>query len=267
VNRLYWLISKPFLVEFTYKVNNLLQLAGLVFYTFVFYFLGGIVDKAGLPAVKAYGGNYFSFVLFGLAFSMFFSTAQTTFSSNLRNEQILGTLEALQATGTNLYTVLLGYSVYDFLQAVFRITAIFAAGILFLGVHISWANFWAALLIFFISIFAFAGFGLISAAFVMAYKKGDPFGWIVANLSLVLGGVYYPVEVLPVWMQKMSAFLPITHALKAVRLVLLKGVSLSEVMYEIYILIAFIAVLLPVSVLFFRWALKKAVFEGTLAGH
>ncbi len=267
MNKLYWLFLKTLLIEFSYKLNNLLQLADIFVYTLIFYFVGGLVDKVDLGPLQSYGGEYFPFVLFGLALSWYHSEAQQSFAANLRDEQVLGTLEALLATGTRLPVILAGFSVFDFLRVTLQVAGLFLFGIGFLGVQVFWSNLLPALFILLLSILAFLGFGFISAAFVMVFKRGDPLGWLVSNLSVLLGGVYYPVEVLPLWLQKLAVLLPLTHSLKAIRLVMLKGASLAEVWTEIFVLLLFALLLLPISLLCFRWALKKAVIEGTLAGH
>ena len=60
---------------------------------------------------------------------------------------------------------------------------------------------------------------------VLAFKRADPSSWLVQGLSYLLGGVYYPVAVLPEWGQTLANILPITHALEAMRKLLLLGVS------------------------------------------
>lgn len=267
MHKLVWLFRKTLLIELTYKFNNLLRLADILVYVLLFFFLSRLVDKAAMPALQTYGGDYFSFILFGLALSWYHNEAQQSFAANLRGEQMLGTLEALTATGTPTPFILAGFSLFDFFLVTLQVGVLIIVGIVFMGVKVVWANFLLALLILILSLLAFLGFGFLSAAFVLVFKRGDPLGWMVKNLSALLGGVYYPVEVLPAWLQKLSAFLPLTHAVRAVRLVLLKGVTLYEVRHELLILTLFAVVLLPGSLICFRFALKKVAVEGTLAGH
>ncbi len=267
MSRLIWLFRKTLLIEMSYKVNNVLRSADILVYVLVFYFLGGLVDRVGIPAFGSYGGQYFPFVLTGLVLSWYHNEAQQSFSANLRNEQILGTLEALVATGTPLSAIILGFSLFDFFMVTIQIGLLLFVAILFLGVHIAWYNLLLTVGIVILSIISFIGFGLASAAFVLIFKRGDPLGWIVKNLSLLIGGVYYPVEILPKGLQKLASFLPLTHSLRAVRAVVLNGAGISEVVNELSVLVIFCLVLLPASLLFFRHAVKKAVVDGTLAGH
>jgi ABC-2 type transport system permease protein len=55
-----------------------------------------------------------------------------------------------------------------------------------------------------------------------------------------------------------------TYALRALRLALLQGASLTDLVGEILTMIAFCAVLVPLSALSFRMAVRRARDEGSL---
>jgi len=99
---------------------------------------------------------------------------------------------------------------------------------------------------------------------VLLVKKGDPVAWIFGGLSSLLAGVYYPITVLPGWLQHVSDVLPLTYALDAMRLAMLKGYSLYELRFDILILLAFSLVLTPLAFLIFRLTLRRAKMEGSL---
>jgi ABC-2 type transport system permease protein len=129
------------------------------------------------------------------------------------------------------------------------------------------ANFPGAILILVLSITSLGGFGIISASFIMAFKKGDPLGWVFSSLSGFLGGVVYPIEVFPGWLQKCSYLLPITHSLKGMRLALLQGYSIKALLPSILALMLFTAIMLPLSLLVFQKAVKKAKMDGSLTQY
>ncbi len=109
-----------------------------------------------------------------------------------------------------------------------------------------------------------SGIGIVSAAFVLLLKKGDPVAWIFGGVSSLLAGVYYPVSVLPDWLEPLSRFLPLTYALDAMRLAILKGHSLYDVRLDILVLLGFTMFLTPLAFLVFRQALKRAKMDGSL---
>ena len=115
-----------------------------------------------------------------------------------------------------------------------------------------------------LSIASFSGIGIISAAVVLLVKKGDPVTWLLGSVSSLLAGVYYPVEVLPGWLEPLSRVLPLTYALDAMRLSMLQGHSIADLCSDIFALLAFTVILTPLAFLVFKKALKRAKKEGSL---
>lgn len=79
-----------------------------------------------------------------------------------------------------------------------------------------------------------------------------------------MAGVYYPVAVLPGWLQGLSQLLPLTYALEGMRNALLLGYTAYDSRFEIMALLCFSVVLLPVAFLSFHFAVKRARAEGSL---
>ena len=109
--------------------------------------------------------------------------------------------------------------------------------------------------------------GIVSAGFLLVFKRGDPLTPLVGSLSALLGGVYFPLAVLPGWLQSVSFFLPFTHALEGLRQAVLNGRSLSELGTQVAVLGIFALVLLPVSLAVFSYAVRQAKRLGTLSQY
>jgi ABC-2 type transport system permease protein len=121
-----------------------------------------------------------------------------------------------------------------------------------------------ALAVIALTTLVFVSMGVLSASFTMVWKRGDPLGPLLSVTFFLLGGVVYPTKVLPGWLESVAALLPITHAIRAVRAILLQGSSLAEVATELWILVGFAATLLPLSLFAFSAAVQKAKRDGTL---
>jgi ABC-2 type transport system permease protein len=87
----------------------------------------------------------------------------------------------------------------------------------------------------------------------------------VGHLSVLLGGVYFPLQVLPFWLQNVAQFLPFTHALEGLRQAVLNGKGLTQLTTQLDILFTFAVVLLPLSLAAFAWAVGQAKRLGTLS--
>ncbi len=230
----------------------------------MFFFLARLVGPGMGNRLAPYGGDFFAFVLIGVAFSDYLYVSLDAFSSQIRAAQMEGTLEALLVTPTSVPTILLSSSLYSFTLSSIRVVAYLGFGALFFGLPLHLASAPAFLLILGITVAAFSGIGLLSAAFIIVFKQGSPINALIGVASGLLGGVYYPVTILPSWLKPFANLLPITHALEAMRQVLLNGATLSAVRGEVLILTLFAAILLPMGLLSMGYGFKVARCEGSL---
>ncbi len=260
-------IWRDFIVETSYKFAFFIQLFGIFISTLTFFFLSKLLGDVGVSYLKPYGGNYFSFVLIGVAFYSYLGVSIRSLSESIREGQMLGTLEALLVTQTEIPTIIISSSLYSFIWASFRVAVYLLLGVFVFDVNMGNANLVGALVILLLTIISFGSLGIISASFIMIMKRGDPIGWMFTSVSGLLGGLYYPISVLPNWLQKFSYLLPVTYSLEGMRLALLKGYSLSELIPNILALVIFSIIMLPLGILIFGYAVKRAKRDGTLTQY
>jgi len=244
-----------------------MNIIGIFFSVLTFFFIAKLFGKAAAPYLQEYGGDYFPFVLIGIAFSTFLGVGLGTSASAIRQEQMLGTLEALLITPTRASAITIYLSLWNFIFSSFNIVIYLLIGRFLFGLKFSVSQPLLILLILFLSILSFSSLGIISSSFVMIFKRGNPVNWIVSSSFDLLGGIYYPITILPEQLQIISHLLPITYALKALRGVLLAGYSFTQVKTEILALLAFAFILFPLAILFFEYALKWAKKDGSLCQY
>jgi ABC-2 type transport system permease protein len=172
----------------------------------------------------------------------------------------------MMSTPTSLTTIILSSSIWRFLFTSVSVLAFLVVGTFF-GVSFAGANILAALLLLVLTVAAYAALGIISASFIIVFKRGDPINWVVSSLSILLGGVFYPITVLPGWMQSLSRLLPITWSLEGMRGALLMGESFSALWEDFLALAIIAAVLIPLSLALFRLAVHYARRTGTLVKY
>ncbi len=260
-------LKRDLSLSLSYRLSFLLQLLGIFFSVATFYFLSQLFGKALLPQLDKYGGDYFSFVLIGLAFTGYLGLSLSNFAASIREGQMMGTLEIMLLSPTRLSAILVSSSLYSYLVATVNALAYVIVGALIFGFNVSHVNTISALLVMVLSIASFSGIGILSAAVVMLVKKGDPVTWLFGGVSSLLAGVFYPISVLPDWLEPLSRFLPMTYALDAMRLAVLKGSSLADLRFDILVLLGFTVVLTPLAFLVFGKALKRAKIEGSLTHY
>ena len=120
------------------------------------------------------------------------------------------------------------------------------------------------MIIFGLMVLTSVGVGIMAAAFVMYFKRGEVLVTLISSASMLLGGVLYPTGALPDAVRPFSRLLPISYTTDGVRRALLAGEGIVDLMSHIQILFVFAAVLLPLGLWVFRVALRAARRDGTL---
>lgn len=260
-------LKRDLLVEASYRFPFLFRVAWTCVSIASYFFLARFIGSAMVPSLDAYGGDYFAFVLIGVALHDYFTTALEAYSRSIRESQLAGTLEALLSTQTSLPTIILSSAAYPFLWTSCNIVLYLALGIGLFGLRLASGNWAAALLILSLSIVVFSGLGILSASFTMIFKRGSPMTLLFGGLSWLLGGVLYPVTALPEWLQQVAALLPITYAIEGMRASLLRVAPWSELWQSLGPLLLFALFVLPLSLVSFHYATKHARITGTLAQY
>jgi ABC-2 type transport system permease protein len=257
-------LKRDFLVAASYRASFLMDFVSIGARVATFFFIAKMFGASSAPFMSEFGGDYFPFVLIGLAFGDYFRAAMDGLSGSISAEQSEGTIEVLLLSPRPFSAILLASSLGDFVIISLRVLAYILAGSLLFGFSLGNANLASFFVSLVLTILSFSALGIFSAAFLLVFKRGDPVNFAISGLSRLLGGVYFPVAVLPGWLHGLSSLIPMTHALSALRKSILMGSGISEIYPELAALSIFAAVLLPASVLCFNLALKRTKLNGSL---
>ena len=198
--------------------------------------------------------GYFAYVVFGLALLNWLTTALTSFSSTLRGEQVTGSLEALLATPPSPSMLIIGTSTYAFIRATILTGLYVLLAVVLFGLRFSTepgaiAVSVSALLA---SLVLFSALGVILAALTLVFKRTSALVGLATSGLAVLGGVYFPLSVLPDPIRLIAELLPFAWALDVLRSALLQG----DIDWERVVLLGLSTLLL---VPFALWALQRAL--------
>jgi ABC-2 type transport system permease protein len=248
----------------TYRTLFVLEVIEALFGAAMFFYVARFVDSPQLEHALPQGGSYFAFSLIGFVFLDYLNAAMDTFDHSLAEARDTGTLEHLLVTQTSLPLILAGSAIYPFVVTTVRIAVYIAWGALLFGFPLHDANWIAVAAVLLATLLAFSGLGILSASYVLLFKRGNPAKWFLLGISSVAGGMLFPVSILPDWLQLVARLNPVTYALDAMRAALLGGAGLHAVLRPLLVLLLFAAVLLPVSMAVFAWALRRTKTTGTL---
>ena len=257
-------IQHSFQLSVAYRLNFVLSYLSVLLTVVFLYFLDKLFSGSQDQALVQY--DYFTFVLIGFTFSRLLRGAVQSFSSRLREQLAWGTLDALLVTATSVVSILLGPGIWLLLDALIIIILQLGLGIL-LGADFSQANWWAALWVILISLSSLLAYGVISAAFTLVYKRSDPVNRGIIAIAYLFSGVFFPIELLPGFMQIVSYLLPFTYALRSLRQSLMQGATMQDIQFDLVVLTGFTLLLLPLAIFVLQAAVQYTRRTGNLSHY
>ena len=216
---------------------------------------GGQIDVQRVTTQLLIGAVIWSYL--GIVFEIIVETVAW--------ERWEGTIEYTFMAPLSRPVHLIGMGFFAVLYGVVRAAIVFVVIAAFFGLHMPDANFAAALVVLAIASISFIGIGMMTAVLpLISPEKGTQLGFIAQGLMLVVSGVYYPVSVLPGWMQAISTFSPATYALRGIRSAILDGAGPAAVWGDIWPLLVIGAVSIPLGLWVFRRGERYAKKHGKL---
>ncbi len=260
-DKLFSIARRDLLTALRYRTGFMLHGAGMLIEIVALYYLARAVG----PQFHPDGIAYFPFLLIGASYATFLATGISAFVHAVREAQVSGTMEVLMTTATPphhivVLTVLSTYGAYLVSTLVFV-----GAGMILFHVPLGHPNLAGALLVLVLSILTAFSLGIFAASFQVITQKGVAVLWLLNAATAFLTGTMFPVSVLPGMLQKLSVLIPVTHSLNGLRLALFRGAGFRELAGPVLALAVFSAVLLPLSIVSFSWAVRKAKLEGSVA--
>lgn len=263
--RAYLFLKRMVVTMVSYKTALALGVVGSFVGLLQFTFMGRfLADGNSFPAIRQYGGSLLAYLVIGTAFTSFVGVSLSSFQGTIRSEQQMGTLEYLLVSNTRLEQVLLLSGLMNFVQSLLNVSILLVVVVLIFKVPLG-INALGAILSIVLTVTALSGIGLMSAGIIIVTKVGDPISWAFTSLTALLSGVLYPVEYLPRYLRVISELLPTTHALHALRLTLIQGAGIDDIMPQVKVLFMMTCITMPLGLVAVRAGFSKARRVGSLA--
>ena len=98
--------------------------------------------------------------------------------------------------------------------------------------------------------------GLVVSALVLRFGQGaESLGWAAIFFVQPISGVFYPIEVLPQWLQPIASIIPASHVFEGLRSILIEGVFRIDLLINAFSLnIIFAALGLTIFFTILRYA-------------
>jgi ABC-2 type transport system permease protein len=176
-----------------------------------------------------------------------------------------GTIEYTMMAPINAFTYIFGSCLFGVLYGLVRTALVLVALIFLFHLEANPSGLLPALAIVSMGSVSFIGLGIMAATLPLLFtEKGAQMTYVIEACLLLISGVYFPVSVLPAWMQPISHLSPATYVLSGIRQVLLGHVD-ATIMAQTLVPLAIIGVVtVPLGFAVFSWAEHFAKRTGRL---
>jgi ABC-2 type transport system permease protein len=211
--------------------------------------------------------EFTGFVVLGGAMTAYWMNVLWSMATQFYWEKEMGNLALYLIAPTSRMAILLGMALGGMISTTVRALAVLVLGSLVFGVTFTVSDWGSLLLVFFLTLVALYGLGMIFASAFLLYGRE---AWHMANLLqepvFLLSGFYFPIKSLGFWISAGASLIPITLGLDAMRQLLYPqaGWGFLDVWVETLILAILSVVFLVIAHRMLLWLENVARREGRL---
>lgn len=190
-----------------------------------------------VSGATAVSPSYFQFLAPGLMTLMAGGAVMSGLPASFNTEKSKGTLDTLLVAPIGRWTLIMGKVLAQFARGIFQAAVLFGLAMFLFDVSLGGSLLLASFVLVF-TIASFVGIGVLLTS-LAANDEGGGLGMLFYLPSLLLAGVMFPIEQLPIALQWVSKALPLTYAVTAMRKVMILGAGIQDILPEMLILLAF----------------------------
>jgi ABC-2 type transport system permease protein len=257
-------LRRDLLTMLSYRAAFVGDLLAIAVQAIMFGFVAELVDPSALPTYNGVQTGYFEFVMIGVVIATVSGLLLQKVSMAIRQEQMMGTLEALLVTPTSPTTVQAGSAAFDVLFVPVRMTALLLAVALTLGLDFHASGIAPSLVLLMCFVPFVWGLGLVAAASIVTFRRGGGLIGIAMSVLGLASGAFFPLTLLPAWIQRLAEANPVAIVMEGTRDALIGGSGWDGVGSVLIILLPLSAATLFAGMTAFHAALAREHRNGTL---
>ena len=194
----------------------------------------------------------FDYTFSGLIGFSIMSLAIFGMANTFPAEKKTGSLRRLRATPLRTSQLILATALEYMLVGTLSVIGMFIVGILLFDFQMR-GDYITLGIFTLIGIFCMFGFGLAIGGWAKNENQSAPLSNLVAFPLMFLSGVFFPIFLMPEWLQKIAHYLPLTPIVDGIRLICTENASLVDLGPELAIIIAWTISIYVLAVKVFRW--------------
>jgi ABC-2 type transport system permease protein len=225
----------------------------------LFYYVSRLVQ------VSAYGDpdQYFSFIVVGMLTLMVLQSTLMV-AASVRSELVAGTFERMVLSPFGSAAGVASMMLFPFVLSLVTTTVSLLVAAPVFGLPLQWSTAWLAYPVALLGAGTFAALGMLFAATVLIFKRMMAGAGLLLTLISFTSGVYFPVALLPDWIEWVSALQPFTPSIELLRHVLIDAPVPADPWTLVLKIAGFVAVMIPVGFIGLRAATRRGQRTGTI---
>ena len=198
------------------------------------------------------GLSQFDYVFAGLIAYALMTMSLFGLPQQLPSEKKTGVLRRVRSTPFQPWQVIVGTVLYYTVLCLISTLLVVLVGIAMFGFQMrgSWLIFWPFCLL---SSLMLSGIGMIFAAFAKNEQQSTPLAMMVAFPMMFLSGIFFPLFMMPEWMQAIAKFIPLSSVGDGVRAIITEHAGIVQILPQIGLIVGFAIVAYLISFKVFRW--------------
>ncbi len=256
--------TRDFRIWASYRMRFFSTLFAAAFGVTLFYYVSRLVNS---PEVGS-ADDYFGFVVVGTATLELLTATLTAPVATLRSELVAGTFERMVVSAFGPVASIVSLIIFPLLLGLLVGAVTIGTAAVVFGMSLDWATVPLAIPAALLGALSFAPFGLLIAAAVLVIKQTNAGAtFVISGLALV-SGLYFPVSLLPDWIEWASHVQPLTPTVDLLRYLLIgTPMSVGTPLGAAAKLVAFAAVMLPISAAVLRASVQRSRRNGTITEY
>ncbi len=176
-----------------------------------------------------------------------------------------GTIEYTFMAPITRFTHMVGQTLFSLVYGLLHTGIILGVVTLFFRLDLSGANLFGGLLMLLAGSLSFIGLGMVASVLPLLFpERGAQMTHVIQALLLLFSGVYFPISVLPAWMQPLARLSPATYVLEGMRAALLDDAGTAALGGYLSRLMLIGLLAIPLGLAVFRRAERYAKKTGKL---
>ncbi len=186
--------------------------------------------------------NYQKFMVPGILVILLTLVGAFLTAANIVKEKEIGTIEQINVTPVKKVYFILGKLIPFWIMGQIVLTIGLIIGRVVYGI-VPVGNIGLIYLFSSVYLLAVLGLGLLISAYVHTQQQAMLIAFFLLMIFILMGGLYTSIESMPEWAQIVTRFNPVTYFIDVMRMVVLKGSRLKDILPHLGIISIFAVIL------------------------